>query len=194
MSWGQHPTRKLLHTLLSLNFIAKEDSPKTEKLLTFVVVGSFLYFTISRCSHELIEHCSHLVMSRHFTEHCLTLYNRFSCDLSLLLMIIFMLTRSENLYRKLSFRLVWVAKSVCFSKNFKLSYYRYRKKENWRIFYTFILLKTTRFTLKSFKSNKWIKNCNSFKFFPKKIIKPINWKIQLNRTFELDFSTWLGSK
>lgn len=53
---GQHPTRKLLHTLLSLNFIANSGSPKNDMKIfvswIFVVaVDVWIFFTISRCSH-----------------------------------------------------------------------------------------------------------------------------------------------
>jgi hypothetical protein len=85
MSCGQQPTRKLLHTLLSLNFIAIDDSPKTIETKfyqIFCCCGDNLpIFTISRRSHELVEHCSHLVVSRHCGAHLLTLLTSFWCIL-----------------------------------------------------------------------------------------------------------------
>lgn len=129
ISWGQHPTRKLLHTLLSLNFIAKDDSPKTENLLTFVVVGKLLFFTISRCSHELIEHCSHLVMSRHFTAHFLTLSNRFRCNLTLPIKIYFYIDSFEKFTPQITVRPGWVGKPFDFEKIETHSFDRYRKIE-----------------------------------------------------------------
>lgn len=73
---GQHPTKKLLHTLLSLNFMAYSGSPKTKMKfvqldLKIVVVVNFHceFLTISCGSHELVEHSPHLIMSRHPGAH-----------------------------------------------------------------------------------------------------------------------------